>query len=645
MKLSSLISVALAAAAVVVACSGAAYAYSRQVVTHHYDNGRSGWSSREAILTPQNVGSDQFGLLATVPLNGTAYAQPLIAPDQQITTGDHAGTYASVVYVATSTNWVYAIDGATGQILLSRNLGPYVTATPCAVLGGQVVGVVGTPVIDVNNHTIVLVNATYVDGTPTFHLHALNLSDLEDTQYSPVTIAGSHTLSDGTSVTFNAYYHKQAPALLYTNSYIYVGFGSWCDHSKSMTRGWLFGFHHTTLSPLRTNRLNNALAPTPDDQIFLSSIWMSGSGLAAVPGAFSSIYYLTGNSKADTYNRAYNVQESFVRVSPGLSFVEGLFTPSAQASWDAVDKDFGSGGVLLLPPQPGAYPNLALAAGKSGDLFLINTDKPGGFTPGGPDKVVDIQQIGACLCASSYYVPSDGVTRVVTSGTRGLIVWRLETSPTTKLVQESTPVVLQGGSTPGYFTTISTNRSTAGTEIIWSVQRPRTAISGDITLFAYAATPDANGTLTQLYSSVAGNWSAYGGANIVPVVANGKVYVASTQQLQIFGLRPPGTGAVAQARALVKIATGPDDPDPLSKQYPNQVSGVIDSIKGASLSLKTRQGSTLAVDAAAAIKAEQTGVLYVGATVTVEGVYDKAGFKAVVIVRADGTPQQWPADH
>jgi hypothetical protein len=43
--------------------------------------------------------------------------------------------------------------------------------------------------------------------------------------------------------------------------------------------------------------------------------------------------------------------------------------------------------------------------------------------------------------------------------------------------------------------------------------------------------------LTQLFSQPAGEWPNTGGnANVVPVVANGKVYVASNKQLTIFGL-------------------------------------------------------------------------------------------------------------
>jgi hypothetical protein len=48
------------------------------VTTHHYDNQRIGWNNQETVLTPQNVGSSQFGLQRSVPLDGQVDAQPLV---------------------------------------------------------------------------------------------------------------------------------------------------------------------------------------------------------------------------------------------------------------------------------------------------------------------------------------------------------------------------------------------------------------------------------------------------------------------------------------------------------------------------------------------------------------------------------------
>jgi hypothetical protein len=62
-----------------------------------------------------------------------------------------------------------------------------------------------------------------------------------------------------------------------------------------------------------------------------------------------------------------------------------------------------------------------------------------------------------------------------------------------------------------------------------------------------AIAPDSGPTLSVLFTAPAGAWGAFkGNANLVPVVANGEVFVASYKQLQIFGLtESPRKKAVA----------------------------------------------------------------------------------------------------
>jgi hypothetical protein len=104
-----------------------------------------------------------------------------------------------------------------------------------------------------------------------------------------------------------------------------------------------------------------------------------------------------------------------------------------------------------------------------------------------------------------------------------------------------------------FFTVASSNGHNFKSAIIWAVAR-RTA-SSPLTLYACAAAP-ANGTFTQLYSVPTGRWPNLGGhANIVPVVANGRVYVAAYKSLMIFG--PNGaTMYVTNPRNRHKISIG-----------------------------------------------------------------------------------------
>ncbi len=269
-------------------------------------------------------------------------------------------------------------------------------------------------------------------------------------------MTGSHTLTDGTTYTFNATYQRQRPGLLLANGTIYAGFGSFCDYSPNISRGWLLGWKAGTLAPLAANRLVDTQSTSPDNY-YLSSIWMSGYGPAA--DKEGNVLFVTGNSdpSGTSYDGVTNIQESVVKVSADLSSVLDLFTPSDQPNLDQTDGDFGSGGVLVLPPQPGSIPNLAVAAGKEGTMFLMNEDKLGGFSPT-EDNVLGSYSIGGCWCGQSYFVaPLDGAARVVSSGGTQVIVWKLETTPTVALKAISKSPSNGGGQFPGFFTTVSSN--------------------------------------------------------------------------------------------------------------------------------------------------------------------------------------------
>ena len=75
------------------------------VVTYHYDIGRTGLNASETILTPSNVTSSKFGLLMTLPVDGLVDAQPLYLSN--LTAG---GQQRNVVYAVTENDSVYAFD-------------------------------------------------------------------------------------------------------------------------------------------------------------------------------------------------------------------------------------------------------------------------------------------------------------------------------------------------------------------------------------------------------------------------------------------------------------------------------------------------------------------------------------------------------
>jgi len=500
------------------------------VTTYHYDNLRTGWDRHEEHLKPHNVKSAKFKMLHSVVLDDQVDTQPLIMPHIKITAGSGMGEH-EVVYVATEGNTVYAIDAKTGVVLLSPNFGPPVPTPLGCSNNGPNVGIDGTPVIDHESKTMYVIVYTIEAGNPVYRLHALDLGNLTD-KVPPVLVTASHQLSDHTTFNFNARYQRQRPALLLANGNVYAGFGSFCDFAANLSRGWLLGWKTGTLTPLPANQLNDTQATSPNS-FFLSSIWMSGYGVAS--DSSGNLFFVTGNSdySGTTYDGITNIQESVVKLSADLTTVLSLFTPSDQASLEAADNDYGSGGALLLPDLSGTTPHLTAAAGKDGRMFILNRDNLGGYTAGGPDKFVGKVDIGACWCGPSYF-SHDG-PRIVSSGGTNVNLWKVQTSPSFSITSEGSSPALSSGQDGGFFTAVSSDGD--DDIIIWAVSRPTNNSPADVFLYAFEGKPSGS-TLTQLFSGVAGTWPNTGGnSNIVPVVANGKVFVATNKQLAIFGLQ------------------------------------------------------------------------------------------------------------
>ncbi len=562
--------------------------------------------------------------------------QPLIVPDETTTRGVAPGKH-DVVYVTTENNTVYAIDASSGTVLFQQSLGnPVPTPLGCNNNGPNV-GIDGTPVIDKRANAMYVIAYTMQSSEPAYFIHELNLANLTDI-VAPVVVSGSHTLTNGDTFSFNATYQRQRPGLLEANGTIYGSFGSFCDFSASMSRGWVLGWRAGSLSPLPANRLNDTQSTSPDD-FFLSSIWMSGYGVAADPSG--NVYFVTGNSdpSGTTYSSTTNISESVAKVSSDLTQLLSFFTPSDVGLLDQSDEDFGSGGVLLLP-KVGSEPPLAAAAGKEGTMFLLNRRHLGGYAPSGSNHVVDAVNIGGCWCGLSYFdAASDSTPRIVASGGNTVTVWKVPPSHPIKLAAAGVSPILPGRQDHGFFTSVSSDGANSGA-IIWALARPE-KVHGSITLFAFTSEPPSSGSqLETLFQAAAGSWEeSNSNANLVPVVANGKVYVASDRQLDIFGLLGAQGKAAAQAGPAVEAPRA-------TITAPHEVTGTLVAISGSRLTLRTRTGKTAHVDDSDAVRRERSSVLVIGEAFDARGTYDTAGvLHATAVLRVKRDPEMWPADH
>jgi hypothetical protein len=548
-------------------------------------------------------------------------AQPLVAADQKI-----GGNTINVVYVATENNTVYALKGSDGTILLQRNLGKPVSQ---GNLPGNCnnnatsVGIDSTPVIDPVTGRLYVIADTFSGGNAVFKLHALSLTTLKDV-VDPVVVSASGKLSNGNKYKFDANVSRLRAALLLSGGTVYAGFASYCDVSADQSRGWVLGWEAANLKPLASNELTDSLASSQDNY-FLSSIWMSGYGLAANPQG--DVFFVTGNSdpSGTSFNKVENLAESAVSVSGDLSTVNSLFTPGNWGTLDREDGDFGSGGLMLLPAQPGAKANLAVAAGKDGRMFLLKA--------GDLNKHYATYDVGGCWCGQSYYTSPSGAGRVVTSGGNNLSIWNVDVSGTPQLVQlHQSSDGVGGGQDPGFFTSISSNGTKKNSQIIWAVSRPQDSNPAHILLYAF----DDSAKL--LFSANAGSWPNTGGnANIVPTVANGRVYVASNKTLSIFGL---GKGAAAELPQTAMLATRPSLPSGTHEIY-----GTIRAVNGSMISIQMRGGQMLKVDATVAIRNRNYAAPKVGRALMARGVYETGGaLRADYVFHAKPNAAIWMAD-
>ncbi len=610
-------------------------AQAEDVTTYHYDTRRTGWNPNETVLTPTTVksgiGAQTFKMTSFTALDDQVDAQPLVVTNQPI---KGKGTH-DVVYIATENNTIYALDADSGAVLRQRNFGAPV---PISALpggcnnNGNNVGIGSTPVIDPAGKTMYFIAHTFNNNVQKYVLHAIDISTLGDV-VNAVTIKATGTLTNGHSYNFNPVVSRQRAALLLANGNVYAAFASFCDVAADQSRGWVLGWQKDTLVPLAHNELANTRS-TSTDTYFLTAIWMSGYGPAASPIS-GDLYFITGNSdpSGDSIDSVTNVAESAVQISSDLGTVRSVFTPDNAVSLENGDGDFGSGGLMLIPPQAGATPNMAVGAGKDGQMYLLNADDLNNHTSG-DSRVLGTYGIGSCWCGPSYFTGGDGVGRVVSSGNDSIDVWKIKTGAHSKLNLSSQSAGMGGVQEPGFFTAVSSNGTTVSTAVIWAVSRPDGSDAHNVSLFAFDG-----GSAKTKFSGVAGTWPNTGGnANIVPVVANSHVYVASFQGLSIFGLSSSPPARVPASLSHVAAARAPLAPGM------HEVFGTVRAINGYLLTVEKRDRSLLTVDVREAQRNLNYAQPTVGHGVLVRGAYSGKVLSAAFVFHAKDHASMWQSD-
>jgi hypothetical protein len=503
------------------------------VLTYHNDNMRTGRNSSETALTLNNVNSTKFGKLFVIPTDGRVDAQPLYAPNVSIPGN---GTH-NVLFVATEHGTVYGFDADSGSTLW------HVTTlaageTPSDDRGcGQVtpeIGATSTPVIDltVGPHGTIYVVAMSKGSNSNYHqrLHALDITSGTEQFGGPVDIAakypGTGDNTQGGYVIFDPKQYKERAGLLLVNHILYTSWASHCD-IRPYT-GWIISYNETTL------KQQSVLNVTPNGNE--GAIWAAGAGPAA--DSNGNIYFLDANGTFDTtldangfpVNGDYGNAIMKLSTKNGQLAVSDYFNMYNTVSESNADEDLGSGGAMVVPnfkDSHGVMHTLVVGAGKDMNIYLANRTNMGKFNPNNNNQLyqeVTGELNGQVFSAPAfadrkiYYGAVGDAIKAFSFNANGLLNPTPASATSTNFTYP--------GATPGI------SGSSASNLILWATENTSPAV-----LHAYSA----KNLSVELYNSnQAGGRDHFGNGNkfITPTIANGKVYVGTTNGVGVFGLLP-----------------------------------------------------------------------------------------------------------
>ncbi len=560
------------------------------VFTYHNDLSRDGANQQEYALTTTTVANATFGKLFSCTVDGAIYAQPLWVPGVAI-----AGATHNVLIVATQHDGLFAFDADASpcvtlwQVSLIDTMhggttgeGPIVW-TDVGYCFGDVypeVGVTGTPVIDPTTKTIYVVSASEIPGVNSgncsrpsgsyFHrLHAIDLLAGGEKFSGPTTVAasvvGTGDGSSGGMVSFTSQLQHNRSGLALNAGTVYVPFSAHEDATPY--HGWLFGFSASDLS-----QLPSVFNTTPNGMNGADGgIWGGGGTPAIDSGGY--IYVATGNGVFDqssgfVMENDYGDSVLKLQAQPGatangsgLTLID-YFTPYDQYCLEIYDTDLGSGVPVLLPDQTsGGLPtHLVTHVGKEGTVYLINRDAMGNYAgladtscsgsnsqivqsfngPGGLWGTPAFWQNGLYYAGFFYPNIPNPLTVFSFNPTTGVF----NTTPGSQSVNTfgfptTSPSVSSQGATNGIAWAIDASlygyaSPNAAGGISCSTSPLPAACSGPAILHAYDATNLASEiwNSSQVASDVAGNAVKF----VPPTVANGKVYVGTRTEVDVYGL-------------------------------------------------------------------------------------------------------------
>ena len=260
---------------------------------------------------------------------------------------------------------------------------------------------------------------------------------------------------------------------------------------------------------------------------------MAGAGLAG--DAQGNIFFLDGNGFFDSTLNAsgFPAQGDFGNAFMKLSTTGNVLAPAdyfaaynVQAESD-VDRDLGSGGAMLLPDQIDAKGNtrhLAVGAGKDTNIYVVDRDNMGKFNASSNNAVY--QELPNALPGGAWSMAALWNNQVFYAGVGD----RLKGFPITNALLATSPVGQSANTFPYPGATPSVSSNGAQNGIVWAVANE----NGVGELLAYDPTHLASGLYDSNQEATRDQFTFR--KFVPPMIANGKVYVATPSTIAVFGL-------------------------------------------------------------------------------------------------------------
>ena len=526
------------------------------ITTWQVDLQHTGNNANESILTPGNISSPgNFGLLYFQQMDGQTYGQPLLVSGLSVN-----GTPHNIVYVATEHCSLYAFDADTNVgpnaspiwkgVLMPAGTGP----VPQSVVGsGDIsveLGITTTPVIDPASSTIYIVSKVRKTSDATYHqyLYALDLATGATKFGSPIeinpTFPGTSSDSVGGVIPFSALHEHMRSAMTLYNGVLYLTYASHSDTNPY--HGEIIGYDAQTLQWLPAKTFNTSPNGTN------GGIWQSGAGPAF--DSAGNMFVAVGNGPFGPAPNGKNWGETILKIPTtgtlDVAYSNSLnwFTPNNWATLNGGDLDLGSGGMLLLPDQPGPHPHIMVGGGKGAVLYVVDRDNLGGLHT--PDNA--IQEIPETNGDWLFVTPSYFNGYIYYSASGGKLQQRAIAYNAVDGTYVSTAPIssTDNFNNKGSGCFITSNGTNNG--IVW-------ILKGD-GIRAYNATNVSGSPIYTASSTLPGNIGTQNTKFSLPMVANGKLYYtayngnSNTGYLLVSGLIATGPGTPAAPSTAVATA-------------------------------------------------------------------------------------------